>query len=1001
MKTLKALFFAGCATLVLTPPLAAREAPLSTRDSFRIGDAGVLCTAQYAPADTRLKGIFDRSYQLVCRDAASAVGSLFAVRGDMLPTAAALQCDAPSSASIERVGAVEARACRDGAAGLDYRRYSVRKGVTTYVAEGLAGYDSALQVGLAALVADQPVPGNIQVATTLISDPAAFARVQAGQLDARGARREAYGRNSEASFAQAAAFFESLSLRPSDDASDTAEFIANQGLQQANLGNFAAADALFNRAERLTPARDGVTQRMIRNFRAINALGRNRPADALSVLDAAVAPVKLGRDDDLISGSISQDLAKVINRENETLKSLGGIESGLTAEDRAAILDAQALQLRGEAQRQQGQYAPAAASLGDALAGLEKVREGRVVSVAWLKAQILADLAAVAEQTGDSAGADRALAQAVEINRISYPQTPALLASMARRAGFLSRAGRADEALALFGQVVDSSETVEDAGAALQQLVKPYFSLLASRGDTASGAAMFKASQLVQRPGIAQTQAVLSRELSEGNDEAAALFRLSIARSRDIARTSAEIEQLSAKPNATPEEAQKLAEAREALDLLAKDQTAIQSKLSAFPRYRAAAPSRITLEELQRSLKSGEAYYKFTLVDDVPFAQLITEDAVQSFAIASSKDDLASAVAGLRNSIVRMENGTPVVDPFDIRAARDLFKTLLGPVEAQLPAISHLVFEPDGPLLQLPPYLLVMDDASVTAYEKRLKRAGADEFDFTGTKWLGRDRAMSIAVSPRAFADVRTIAKSRGSKAYLGLGQNEKAFSRPVLAAADECDWPIETWQNPISGAELELANSIVGRRGGAVLTDAAFSDTALAGASDLNQYRILHFATHGLVTAPRPQCPARPALVTSFGGGNSDGLLSFREVFDLKLDADLVILSACDTAGMATAAATREAGITTGGNYALDGLVRAFVGAGARSVLASHWPVPDDFDATNRLIGGLFRAKPGVAMADALRATQRGLMDDADTSHPFYWAAFVILGDGQKSLVE
>ena len=119
----------------------------------------------------------------------------------------------------------------------------------------------------------------------------------------------------------------------------------------------------------------------------------------------------------------------------------------------------------------------------------------------------------------------------------------------------------------------------------------------------------------------------------------------------------------------------------------------------------------------------------------------------------------------------------------------------------------------------------------------------------------------------------------------------------------------------------------------------------------------ILHFATHGLVTAPKPECPPRPALLTSFGDNeDSDGLLSFAEIFGLRIDADLVILSACDTAGSATIGATREAGVTSGGEFALDGLVRAFVGAGGRTVLASHWPVPDDFDATGRLIIGPVR---------------------------------------------
>jgi CHAT domain-containing protein len=160
-----------------------------------------------------------------------------------------------------------------------------------------------------------------------------------------------------------------------------------------------------------------------------------------------------------------------------------------------------------------------------------------------------------------------------------------------------------------------------------------------------------------------------------------------------------------------------------------------------------------------------------------------------------------------------------------------------------------------------------------------------------------------------------------------------------------------------------------------------------------------LHFATHGLVTAPQPECPPRPALLTSFDvGEGSDGLLSFAEIFGLRIDADLVILSACDTAGSATIGATREAGVTSGGEFALDGLVRAFVGAGGRTVLASHWPVPDDFDATGRLIGGLF-AEDGRATGEALRQSQVGLMDSAETSHPFYWSAFAVVGDGATRL--
>lgn len=77
---------------------------------------------------------------------------------------------------------------------------------------------------------------------------------------------------------------------------------------------------------------------------------------------------------------------------------------------------------------------------------------------------------------------------------------------------------------------------------------------------------------------------------------------------------------------------------------------------------------------------------------------------------------------------------------------------------------------------------------------------------------------------------------------------------------------------------------------------------------------------------------------------------------------------------------------------------MRAFVGAGGRTVLASHWPVPDDFGATGKLISGLF-AENGLETAGALKASQVGLMDTAETSHPFYWSAFAVVGDGAARL--
>ena len=270
--------------------------------------------------------------------------------------------------------------------------------------------------------------------------------------------------------------------------------------------------------------------------------------------------------------------------------------------------------------------------------------------------------------------------------------------------------------------------------------------------------------------------------------------------------------------------------------------------------------------------------------------------------------------------------------------------------------------------------------------------------------------AIATSAPPSARARSRSCAPLRHRQAARNISDSARTRRRPpaadaaIPAAADrDCLLPLSSWSHPISAKELETAGAILRKfdpNGVDIVIRNQFTDTALEDRSDLAQYRILHFATHGVVTARAAKCAAQPALLTSFGGSGSDGLLTFREIFDLHLDADVVILSACDTAGKATAAATQQAGLSTGGDVALDGLVRAFVGAGSRLVIASHWPVPDDYNATERLITGLFSAPPGTPTVTALRLSQRQLMDDVNTSHPFYWAAFAAVGDGDIPVI-
>jgi CHAT domain-containing protein len=398
---------------------------------------------------------------------------------------------------------------------------------------------------------------------------------------------------------------------------------------------------------------------------------------------------------------------------------------------------------------------------------------------------------------------------------------------------------------------------------------------------------------------------------------------------------------------------------------------------------------------------------KLVVLEDTSYALLVTPDIVRAVPVAMTAQNLEYEVTALRASIINVEDGETITHPFEVAAAHQLYKAFFAPFRQELASVKHLIFEPDGAMLRLPANVLVEEEAGVVAYKKRAEEDVDAAFDFRGIAWMGKQREISTALSASAFRDVRRIPPSQARFNYIGFGENAPldamALSRPSVRSAtagEGCSWSETTWNQPISAKELLLARDVfsVGGPGSAeVVTGGAFTDDQIEERDDLQNYRIVHFATHGLLMPPRPECPARPSLLTSFGSDESDGLLSFNEIFNLKLDADIVILSACDTAGQASMAANLDAGITNGGSFTFDGLVRAFVGAGGRMVLASHWPLPDDYDATQKLISGLLAASPGTGTGAALLAAQRPLMDDLNTSHPFYWAAFAIVGDGSK----
>jgi CHAT domain-containing protein len=148
----------------------------------------------------------------------------------------------------------------------------------------------------------------------------------------------------------------------------------------------------------------------------------------------------------------------------------------------------------------------------------------------------------------------------------------------------------------------------------------------------------------------------------------------------------------------------------------------------------------------------------------------------------------------------------------------------------------------------------------------------------------------------------------------------------------------------------------------------------------DLRPYRYIHFATHGIVDSERPPLSALALSQFDERGRPRAGYLRLYDIYTLELDADVVVLSACET-GLG-----REIR-----GESLVGLTQGFLYAGAKNVVASLWQVPDN--ATSKLMTRFYRLllSGDRSPAQALAAAQRSMADERSTSDPYFWGAFVI----------
>ena len=361
--------------------------------------------------------------------------------------------------------------------------------------------------------------------------------------------------------------------------------------------------------------------------------------------------------------------------------------------------------------------------------------------------------------------------------------------------------------------------------------------------------------------------------------------------------------------------------------------------------------------------------------------------------------------------------------PFDHARAHKLYTALFGEVTDLIKG-KHLLLVPSGPLTQLPFQVLVTEPPKGT--------------DHKSIRWLARDHALTVLPAVSSLKALRRVDKPSAAKlmmigfgnplldgdqshpqygadykklaaqarAHKGCAQAVtrrtaalRGLSRNLLPMMQRSglvelvqvrqQTPLPETADELCAVARDLKADFSEIRLGARATEREIK--ALSASGQLADYRILHFATHGTL-AGQLSGTSEPGLILTppeKATDEDDGYLSAGEIAGLKLDADWVILSACNTAGGAGG---------EGGAEALSGLARAFFYAQARALLVSHWEV--DSDATVKLITSAVRAitrDKTVGRAEALRRAMLAMIDKGEPkrAHPAYWAPFVVVGEG------
>jgi CHAT domain-containing protein len=421
-----------------------------------------------------------------------------------------------------------------------------------------------------------------------------------------------------------------------------------------------------------------------------------------------------------------------------------------------------------------------------------------------------------------------------------------------------------------------------------------------------------------------------------------------------------------------------------------------------FPAYAELAnPRPLSEAETRRLLKPDEALVLFLVSETESWVFAVSPRAASWTRVPIGANDLAERVRRLRRTLDpsgrsrAAESGFGDATQegrlgFDRATAHDLYRQFLAPLAPVLETVPQWIVVADGAFTSLP--LALLPTAAPQGDD-------ADPAALAATPWLVRSHALTTlpAVSSlkalRAFAPRppgNEVFRGFGAPVLGGKGGGERGVSSYFRGALADVEAVRDLAPLPATETELKRLAAALKAGEGSIALGPAATETAVKRA-DLTRARIIAFATHGLVSGELAGV-AEPALVFTppkEASALDDGLLTASEAAELRLAADWVVLSACNTA----------AGDGTPGAEGLSGLARAFLYAGARAILVSHWPVGDDAAAeiTTRTFG-LLATTPEIGRAEALRRALVAMLDRGDPAfvHPAAWAPFVVVCDGR-----